>query len=230
MRFTNFVTVAILALAVMPCTHGWLTSSFFAPALRYNMMDDGFGNCHPRAGMPIAILTDADRSFRQLDNFVDNVVEAFTGEDENPSSTRMRLKEAGGNSTDLAAKHLEMRLKPSFEWKETEHGFVLTAATPGLRKEDINVEIVEAPKKGGYYLIVSGESRVEEKQGDDKTEIMAIRTSYKKFEQRVKLPESVDKDTLTAKYDDGILQVHVAAAKKQDAIEPPPERKRITIA
>lgn len=80
-------------------------------------------------------------------------------------------------------------------WKETETGFVFTAATPGLPKEDLVVEIVEATSRGGHYLVVSGESRAEA----EGKQAQSFRAFYKRFEQKVKLPEGVDRNTLTAR-------------------------------
>lgn len=40
---------------------------------------------------------------------------------------------------------LEMRLRPLSEWKQTEYGFLLAMATPGLAKEDLSIEVVDQP-------------------------------------------------------------------------------------
>jgi HSP20 family protein len=108
-------------------------------------------------------------------------------------------------------------------WKETDHGFLLTCATPGLKKEDLNVEVVDSPKGRGHFLVISGESKHEEKH-DDKQHGHTLYATYRKFEERVRLPEGVDKNTLSAKYEDGMLQVHVKFQEEEKL-----DRKRISI-
>ncbi len=108
-------------------------------------------------------------------------------------------------------------------WKETDHGFLLTCATPGLKKEDLAVEIVDSPKGRGHFLVISGESKHSEHHHDDK-HTNSFFATYKKFEERIRLPEGVDKNTLTAKYEDGMLQVHVKFPEEEKM-----DRKKIAI-
>jgi HSP20 family molecular chaperone IbpA len=51
----------------------------------------------------------------------------------------------------------QLSLRPSFEIEDHRDAFILTAATPGLNKEHISVDVVEGTD-GAAYLIVSGHS------------------------------------------------------------------------
>ena len=111
--------------------------------------------------------------------------------------------------------------RPTFDWSETEDGgFVITAATPGLSKDELHLEIVEGDGNHGTSLIVSGESAKTDKKEDEKTIISASR--YSKFSHTIRLPSKVKTDDIKAKYEDGLLTVNVkppaAEAKKVERI------------
>ena len=126
---------------------------------------------------------------------------------------------------------LELRLRPRIDWQETRDGFMLTAATPGLGKEDLAIEIVEAD--GAHFLEISGQKNSSAgAPPSNSTEAspsagqpLALRTSYRSFSQRVRLPAGVDRASLQAKYENGLLVVTMAAAHKDGG-----QRQRIAIA
>lgn len=228
MRLT---TLLLIALACAPGTRAWFGGSPFGmvPHVSFNDLDDPFDGFlgMPRHTGARSILRDADRTFRRLDNMINTIAQVADEADSSRPVSRLRVaeKERGDkNETAITTKsNIELRLRPTFEWKETDDGFLLTGAMPGLKKEELSVEVVDSPHRGGgHFLVVSGESRKEHKtEGEQPFEFRAM---YKKFEQRVKLPEGVDKNSLHAKYEDGMLQIHVAYPKEERS-----ERKKITI-
>jgi HSP20 family molecular chaperone IbpA len=113
--------------------------------------------------------------------------------------------------------------RPTFQWAHTkEGGFVLTACTPGLNKNDISVEVVDGDDATHKFLVVAGESG----KATDTDGIKA--TQYAKFERRVRLPGNLPKDSIDAKYEDGVLTVKVAAPPAP--VAQPKKVEKITIA
>jgi len=87
------------------------------------------------------------------------------------------------------------------DWKETEKEHVFKADMPGLKKEEIHVNVE------GRALSINGERIKEEAQKTD-TWHWAERSSGQ-FMRKFKLPENADLDHVTAKVEDGVLTVGV---------------------
>jgi len=52
---------------------------------------------------------------------------------------------------------IELGLRPSFDLRENEDGYVVSCFTPGLKKEDLHAEVVGTD--ASPVLVVRGESR-----------------------------------------------------------------------
>jgi HSP20 family protein len=90
---------------------------------------------------------------------------------------------------------------PAMDLVETEDDFVLKADLPGLKEEDVNIEVAE------NVLTVSGERKAEH---EDKREgYVRIERSYGSFRRSLTLPKGVDAEAVTANFDNGVLEVHI---------------------
>mmetsp|Transcript_18351 Transcript_18351/g.37207 ORF Transcript_18351/g.37207 Transcript_18351/m.37207 type:complete len:229 (-) Transcript_18351:141-827(-) len=124
------------------------------------------------------------------------------------------------NTTETDQKELSalrgLQLRPRFDLQETGDGFVLTAFTPGLRKDELTIEVVEHPDSTPV-LIIAGESNAtstvgaptegDAKMDQDANTIRSARASYSKFERRIRIPKSIDRSSVKADYNDGMLTV-----------------------
>lgn len=90
---------------------------------------------------------------------------------------------------------------PSVDVSETETQFELSVELPGLKKEDINVDL----EKG--RLTISGE-RKSSKEREGKN-FHRVERQYGKFSRAFYLPETIDEESIVAKYEDGILNITI---------------------
>ena len=91
---------------------------------------------------------------------------------------------------------------PAVNIIENDDSFVLQVAAPGLEKKDFTV-VVEKD-----FLTISAE---EEKVDEEATTPTYKRKeyNYRNFSRRFKLPNTVDKESLTATYKQGVLKVNI---------------------
>ncbi|HVJ89325.1 MAG TPA: Hsp20/alpha crystallin family protein [Labilithrix sp.] len=91
---------------------------------------------------------------------------------------------------------------PAIEAFEREGKLVLSTDLPGLRREDVHVEVA------GDELIVSGERKQEEKRTAGGRAYSERR--YGSFERRITLPKGVDPKSIEASFDNGVLEISLA--------------------
>lgn len=95
---------------------------------------------------------------------------------------------------------------PDADIEETDDGYILRMDLAGVHKNDIHISLEN------NVLTVRGERKREE--GEDRTYHFAERC-YGKFYRSFVLPSTVDNDSVTAEYQDGVLTVHIK--KKEEA-------------
>jgi HSP20 family protein len=96
-------------------------------------------------------------------------------------------------------------------WEESNTLFV-KAALPGVKPEDINVDIDNG------MLTMSGEFKDEHETRSEDRRTYHQEFRYGSFSRTVRLPEGIDDENIDAEYRDGFLTIRIprtAAAEKQ---------------
>ncbi len=100
---------------------------------------------------------------------------------------------------------------PAANIKETKDAFSLQLAAPGMKKSDFKVEV------NNNVLTISSEK---ESTSDEQNEGYSRKEfSYHAFTRSFNLPQTVNKDLITASYNDGLLVLNIP--KREEAKEKP---------
>ena len=90
---------------------------------------------------------------------------------------------------------------PSFDVKETADAYVFTADMPGIRREDLDIQLA------GNRLSVSGKREPE--TADPQGQFYTQERSYGTFSRTFSLPEEVQSGKVAAELRDGVLHLMV---------------------
>jgi HSP20 family protein len=93
------------------------------------------------------------------------------------------------------------RWVPAVDLVEAGDHFVLKADLPGLRDEDVKIEVQEGT------LTISGERKAEHEASEGGW--YRIERSFGAFSRSLTLPEHVDATAISASFSDGVLEVRI---------------------
>jgi HSP20 family protein len=109
----------------------------------------------------------------------------------------------------------EVDWSPSVDISETAEEYLIRAALPAVKKEDVSVTVDDG------MLTLSGERQQQEEQKDEK--FHKVESFYGNFSRSFALPDAVDASAIRAESKDGVLTIHVpktkAEAKKPTTIK-----------
>lgn len=103
------------------------------------------------------------------------------------------------------------------DWKETPEAHVFKADLPGLKKEEVKVDVED-----GRVLQISGERSKEQEEKNEKWH--RVERSSGKFLRRFRLPQNAKMDEVKASMENGVLTVTVPKVEEKK-----PEVKPIEI-
>jgi HSP20 family protein len=90
---------------------------------------------------------------------------------------------------------------PAIEVSERDGNYVVHADLPGLKPEDVNVEV------GEEGLVIRGERKLNKETNEGG--VRRTERQYGQFYRSIPLPEGVDPEQVKANFQDGVLQVNI---------------------
>ena len=129
--------------------------------------------------------------FRELRDLENRFLESYskTGSQENSIST----------------------FSPSVNTREGEFAYHLDVDLPGVKKEDIKVDVKEG------RLTISGERNFKEEVKEE--DYYKVETSFGKFTRSFDLPENVDVENIEASCENGVLEVVIPKLEKVENVK-----------
>ncbi len=107
------------------------------------------------------------------------------------------------------------RWVPPVDLVEAEDHFVLKADLPGLSEQDVSIEVQDGT------LTISGERKDEHESRERGW--YRIERSFGSFSRSLTLPDGVDSDAITARFENGVLEVSIPKPEERK-----PRRVEIT--
>ncbi|MGY2130631.1 Hsp20/alpha crystallin family protein [Hymenobacter sp. HD11105] len=101
----------------------------------------------------------------------------------------------------LASRGRVASFSPQVDAYETERGYQIEAALPGIKREDIKVDFHQG------RLTISGERQFKNEQNDRRYHL--VESSFGSFQRSFQLPDTVDPSQIEASFEDGVLRVMV---------------------
>lgn len=96
---------------------------------------------------------------------------------------------------------------PNVDISEDNDGYHIEVALPGMKKDDIKMDLKD------NTLTISGERKFENEQKNKRYHLME--SGYGKFSRSFDLSDEVDKDSIDAKFKDGILYVDLKKSEEK---------------
>lgn len=91
---------------------------------------------------------------------------------------------------------------PAVNLKENEKNYTIELAAPGLKKEDIKIDLNE------NVLTISSEKK-DEKTEEEKGKFTRKEFSFSSFSRSFTLPENANAEAINASYTDGVLNIDI---------------------
>ena len=100
---------------------------------------------------------------------------------------------------------------PAVNVKDTENAYVMEVAVPGIKKEFCRVNIDD---DGNLEIAI--ENKLEHKEENEKEHYLRREFSYSNYQQSYILPEDVDREKISAKVQNGVLEIELPKVVKNE--------------
>ena len=88
---------------------------------------------------------------------------------------------------------------PACEILDTDTAFIVTPDVPGLRKDDIELELKD------HHLHVAGNRK--RRELGEKDRVLRQERRFGKFRRAFALPDGIDEQQVSARFSDGVLEI-----------------------
>lgn len=133
-----------------------------------------------------------------------------------PVVLRNRMQGNGGTGTwldeifeDLFSDS-ETRFFPGLNVSETDKSFDVSVELPGMSKEEFEISLED------HVLTISGERKIH-KEEEEGRKFHRVESRYGRFSRSLPLPNVVDREGVTANYDNGVLNIRIPKSKEKAA-------------
>lgn len=99
---------------------------------------------------------------------------------------------------------------PAINVSEDEKGYQVEIAAPGMTKEDFKISLA------GDDIVISMEKKLDNKEENKDKKYIRREFSYSKFEQRLMLPDNVERNKISARMTDGVLNIDIPKMAPQE--------------
>lgn len=106
-----------------------------------------------------------------------------------------------------ADEHERLRWTPRVNIEEVKDRFEITAELPGLKKNDVKIEIKDR------VLTFTGEKKVESEDKD--RNVYLFERAYGRFCRTFTLPDNVDAEKIEAEFNDGLLKIGIPKSEEE---------------
>ncbi|MEL7832604.1 Hsp20/alpha crystallin family protein [Fodinibius sp. Rm-B-1B1-1] len=96
---------------------------------------------------------------------------------------------------------------PSIDISETDDQFQISAELPGMNKDNIDISLENG------RLAISGERSFKNEENNKKYH--RVETKYGSFERSFQLPDNVDEDSISATYENGLLNITIQKSESK---------------
>jgi len=151
---------------------------------------------------PFSLLGDPFGMMRSMMDQMDRLFNDFTG-----GSLLGRSRPSSAAMTPSATGMGQGLWYPQVEVSERDGNLVVCADLPGMRKEDVHLEIHDD------FLVLRGERRQEQVQNEGG--IYRSERSYGQFYRTVPLPQGASPDQAKANFKDGVLEVTIPLPQQE---------------
>ncbi|MFD0796077.1 Hsp20/alpha crystallin family protein [Maribacter chungangensis] len=107
---------------------------------------------------------------------------------------------------------------PKVNIRETKDAYFVDMAVPGLKKSDFQIDLENQ--------LLSISTELEESKEQEDVHFTRREFGYASFKRTFSLPETVNEDAIKAKYEEGVLQIHLP--KKEEAKQKPARSIKIS--
>lgn len=109
--------------------------------------------------------------------------------------------------------------EPKMNIIENKENYLIQYSVPGLKKEDLKINI---DTEGNLVVEMSKENSHKEEKKDNGTRFLRREFSTEQFRNTLVLPEDIHREKITAKVENGILEVtlpRVTVEEKKDLVQ-----------